>query len=110
MPTDDPTKPDFRNGRPVGRQFEKLYALMEKHNIRGWCVPDNRREGGYAPDPVNEKMREELKDRPRIKVIGPDYFLFPKRFFSDAVHLNPDGAEAYTRKLWDTVGPTLVGE
>ena len=38
-----------------------------------------------------------------VQVIGPDYWQYPNRMFSDPAHLNPHGAEIYTRDLWNLV-------
>jgi hypothetical protein len=38
-------------------------------------------------------------DAPQIRVVGPDYWVYPPSHFSDPVHLNPHGALAYTADL-----------
>jgi len=63
-------------------------------------VPNYYRANSCAPAPSNAELREVL-GRYGIEVVGPDYFQYPNRFFSDAAHLNPSGAEIYTRDLWN---------
>lgn len=63
-------------------------------------VPNYYRANSCAPAPSNAELRDVL-GRYGIEVVGPDYFQYPNRFFSDAAHLNPAGAEIYTRDLWN---------
>lgn len=63
-------------------------------------VPNYYRANSCAPAPSNAQLREVL-ERYGVEVIGPDYFQYPNHAFSDAAHLNPAGAEIYTRDLWN---------
>jgi hypothetical protein len=36
----------------------------------------------------------------RRRLLGPDYYLYPNRFFADQTHLNQAGARAYTEALF----------
>lgn len=69
-------------------------------NAKLVLVPNYYRANSCAPAPSNAELREVL-GRHGVEVIGPDYFQYPNRFFSDAAHLNPAGAEVYTRDLWN---------
>ena len=48
-----------------------------------------------------------MKGHPRFTPAGPNYFLFANRYFSDPVHLNPEGARVYTRRLAEILAPIL---
>jgi len=63
-------------------------------------VPNYYRANSCAPAPSNAELREVL-GKYGVEVVGPDYFQYPNRFFSDAAHLNPAGAQIYTQDLWN---------
>ena len=43
---------------------------------------------------MNKAVEPGLAPSPRFHRIGPDYFLFENRYYSDPVHLNPEGWRA----------------
>ena len=72
-------------------------------------MPTYYREGLYAPAGSNRADRIALRNH-GIELLGPDYWLYPNRAFSDPTHLNPNGAEAHTRRLWDLLQPVIGSE
>jgi hypothetical protein len=105
---DDPTKPNPRNVVSSGSEFERLRRVLEQHHIQCFLVPSYFRPAECAPAPtINQQAVEALRPYPSIQVLGPDYFIFPNRLFSDHQHVNPDGADLYTRKLAELVRPHL---
>lgn len=68
-------------------------------------VPNYYRANSCAPAPSNAQLREAL-GKYGVEVVGPDYFQYPNQAFSDAAHLNPAGAEIYTRDLWNLLRNT----
>ena len=39
----------------------------------------------------------------KLKLLGPDYYLYPNKLFSDQTHLNRAGAQVYTEALFHLV-------
>lgn len=96
---------------PRGIEFKRLNDLAEKFDIGMYIVPSYHRVGELAPSPeVASGVAARMRAFPRFKVVGPDYFLFANRYFSDPVHLNPEGARLYTRKLAEIMAPVLRDE
>jgi len=106
---DDPGVPFSRVASTAAPTFSRLRELAERYDIRVLFVPAYHREGECAPPPEPSPLVAALAGHPRFEVVGPDYWLLPRREFSDPVHLNPGGAALYTRRLWELVGPQLTG-
>ena len=108
LESDTPTEVRARSLDPTVPAFEDLTALAEEHDLRIVYIPVFYRQGAFAPaPPENVEAAAVLADSERIRLLGPDYWLFPNRLFSDPVHVNPDGAEIYTRRVWQLVEPLL---
>ncbi len=98
---------------PAGAEFEQLNMLAERYQLHFYLVPSYHRTGELAPSPLfASTVAERMKGYPRFTVPGPNYFLFPPRYFSDPVHLNPQGARLYTQELARLIatGATLTGQ
>lgn len=96
---------------PRGIEFRRLNDLAEKFDICIYIVPSYHRVGELAPSPeLATGVAARMRAFPRFKVVGPNYFLFANRDFSDPVHLNPEGAQLYTRKLAEIMQPVLRSE
>ena len=88
--------------RPVGLGpvYRKLAGVLSAHGIKCVFVPKYYREGEYAaPSAINVDTARVVAQTPDVFLEGPDYWLYPNRFFSDPVHANRQGAQAYTRQL-----------
>ena len=99
MPYDAPASVD---PRPVtlGPVYEQLAAVLSAHHIDCIFVPKYYRAGEFGPAAsINQTTATILAGQPNLSVQGPDYWLYPNRYFSDPVHANPRGATAYTRDL-----------
>lgn len=81
------------------RIFKRLRELHIQHGINFYIVPCYYRKGSYAEPPAQSNTAEVFKEYTSFRVIGPEYYLFPNKYFSDPAHLNPEGAEVYTKKL-----------
>lgn len=88
--------------------FRRLRALVEEYGFEAIYVPVFFRQGAYAPAAgSNAESTAVLASTDGIGIVGPDYWLLPNRLFSDPVHVNPEGAEVYTRRLWELLEPVL---
>lgn len=87
----------------------ELLNIGKEHRIQFIIIPEYYREKAFAePPPVNPEVVGKSASIPGLMVLGPDYWRFPNRLFSDAVHLNREGAGIYTRRLAHLVGPVLA--
>lgn len=98
-----------RNCDHRGPVFERLVALARRENIRLIMVPTYFREGQFAPAGSNQATRSALA-ADGIEVVGPDYWLYPNRLFSDPTHLNIEGAEVHTRQLFELLEPIILSD
>jgi hypothetical protein len=103
---DDPDEPHPRRIPLEGPAFEEVLELRERAGFRVVFVPSYLRVGNRAPSSAPPELRSALGVY-GIEVRGPDYWLYPNRLFSDPGHLNPEGAEHYTRELWELLAPTI---
>jgi hypothetical protein len=101
-PVDDPKKVLAREVLARGPEFQRLRQLAEQHRFKVYLVPSHHREKLCADAPaVNSQTADQLLGEKNIRVIGPDYWRYPNRDFSDPVHLNKEGAQKYTQDLWN---------
>jgi hypothetical protein len=107
-PYDRPQTVNERRSTTSEVEFQQLNRLLETYHVNCLMVPIYYRVGQHAPPPPqNERLQAELAPYPRMKLIGPDYVLLDNRYFSDAQHLNPDGARFYTRYIAGLVAPSM---
>ena len=106
--TDRPDVIDDPAFFPRGPEFAQLNRLAAQYSMRVFLVPSYHREGELAPSPAYAAgVAARMAGFSQFTVAGPNYFLFPSRYFSDPVHLNPAGAALYTAKLALLVAPVL---
>jgi hypothetical protein len=105
---DEPNAVKARAVSTVGPAFARLSALADRYDLRVILVPAYYRIGEFAAAPPVPEAVAALAQHRRFMVLGPDYWLLPNADFSDPVNLNRDGAEDYTRKLWELVGSELL--
>lgn len=93
----------------TGPQFERLRQIANEYGIRFVFIPTYARvTHADRPPPINESTVRALAPYdPEFSVVGPDYIIYPNRYFSDEVHLNEEGADVYTRDLWDITRSAL---
>jgi hypothetical protein len=100
IPTDRPSELAPRVVPQQSYVRSELMALAEHYNFEVVFVPGNMRTGAQAKAPAADMRRDaDLSDHSSIRIIGPDYWVYPTADFSDPVHLNPRGAERYTRDM-----------
>ena len=100
--SDQPDNYCARGVPPKNELYKKLTHMLEAHSINAYFVPIYSRTGACKPNPEpNVELTKAFENNSRIQVIGPDYFSFPNKLFSDPVHLNRNGAKVYTTKLWE---------
>ena len=107
LETDDPTQPieiEFPEDSTLLAELTDLQRQFEFHIV---FVPIYARSSQAAP-PSPKPAWEEFLERQGITVVDPQYFVYPNRLFSDVVHVNPEGAERYTRDLWDVLSEAAV--
>jgi len=99
--------PDQPLARDVKLWEQFVSGLKKRPNgPRILLVPNYYRENKCAPAPSNEPLRDAL-GKYGVEVIGPDYWKYPNYMFSDAAHLNPTGADVYTKELWNLLKDRL---
>jgi hypothetical protein len=98
LPSDTPNVPYRRVIRSDGYLFHRLADLAARYHFEVLLVPEPLRQGEYAAATVPRLQLASMPDD-HIRAIGGDAVLYPPQSFSDPIHLNPDGAAAYTREL-----------
>ncbi len=106
LPTDRPTQVLERYLNTSNNGFVELTSLANKYELQIFVVPTAVRPGELAVPPEEDKsLSDRLKSFPQIHVVGPAYWIFELKYFSDPVHLNPDGAAVYSKRLADLLKP-----
>jgi hypothetical protein len=106
--TDRPDLIDDPAFAPTGPEFERLDRLAARYSLRIFIVPSYHREGELRTSPpYASAVARRMAGYPHFTVAGPNYLLFPNRYFSDPVHLNPAGAALYTQRLAELMTPYL---
>ena len=101
LASDEPTKIVPRTAPLPSAQIGQLDQLIQQHHMECYYVPFYLRQGEAAPAAAyNARFAALLAEKTPCRLIGPDYFLYPNRFFADQTHLNAQGAQAYTRDLY----------
>ncbi len=108
LASDDPGKVALRDAPARDIQSRELKNLVQQYHIRCYYVPYYLRIGEAAPPPpLDESFAASARSATSCKVLGPDYFLYPNRLFSDQTHLNTAGARVYTGALFQLVKDQL---
>ena len=108
LATDEPREVAFRYAPPPGAETRELDRLVRQNHIRCYYVPYYLRIGEAAPPPARDQnFAHDVESATPCKVLGPDYFLYPNRLFSDQTHLNTEGAREYTQALFQLVNDQL---
>ena len=100
FPIDRPDKVLRRRISTQSIAFRELEQLSRTFDMQILLVPEYYRTHYLAEPPArNERVAEALDPYPRFHALGPDYYRYENRYFSDAVHANRKGAERYTGQL-----------
>lgn len=106
LPADRPSHIESRTEAAEESELRYLLETVEKYQIRVFFVPSIFRVNERAEAPsTNSEFANRFRNHPLVTVAGPDYWVLPNQFFSDAVHLNPEGAHEYTTRLWKLMEP-----
>lgn len=115
LPTDTPDVIDPRVV-PLGPVYEHLARVLAKNKIQCIFIPRYYREGEFAePAALNSATARVLANQPNVALMGPDYWIYPNRLFSDQDHANRAGAAVYTRAVagliaqWMAKNPRKIG-
>jgi hypothetical protein len=95
-------KPDqilHRNFDSKSWIFERLRELHVKYDISFYIVPCYYRNGAYAKPLAESSNAKVFRGYRGFRVLGPEYYIYPNKYFSDPAHLNREGAEVYTKEL-----------
>ena len=85
---------------PSGDDYAALLALAKQYEFKVVLVPWSARTGEYAPaENSGSGAAKVVSQSPYVAERGPNYWLYPPPSFSDPVHMNSGGAEAYTKRL-----------
>jgi hypothetical protein len=102
LASDQPAVVLDRSADAGSAELKELNRIVETHQIKCYFVPQYMREGEYAPPPTTDTaFANLLRQNSSCKQLGPDYYLYPNRMFSDHAHLNREGALIYTRALYE---------
>jgi len=100
-PEDTPDKVYRRSVAYDGSVYDIWQSLADRYGITVVLVPPCLRETQNAPPPPGE-LDFPPPPNPRTRVIpSPAYWQYTNSKWSDLVHLNPDGAEQYTRDVFE---------
>jgi hypothetical protein len=101
LQTDEPNLVVSRTPGPPGSELTELNQLIDRYHIRCYYVPFYLRTGeAAAPPDYDQQFAASLERLTSCKVLGPGYYLYPNKLFSDQTHLNRAGAEVYTAALF----------
>jgi hypothetical protein len=101
LASDQPDKVQSRTAPTHGAELDELNQLIRQYHMRCYIMPYYLRLGEYAQAPERDSQFAAVVEHVTpCKLLGPDYYLYPNRFFSDQTHLNTEGARVYTAALF----------
>jgi hypothetical protein len=108
-PTDNPAHVASRVADAQSYEGLELKQIIARHRIACFYVPTYARMTAFAPAPPRNAAFAAEAQAAGCQVVGPDYFSYPNSYFSDAIHLNKEGAQVFTRDLFNTIQGALKG-
>jgi hypothetical protein len=109
LASDQPDVVAPRIAPPPGVETQELDRLIQQHHMRCYYVPYYLRIGEAAPPPAHDQnFARAVESATPCKLLGPDYFLYPNRLFSDQTHMNTAGAHEYTQALFQLLKSQLT--
>jgi hypothetical protein len=108
LASDQPNAILVRTAPLPGSEVVDLNRLVSQYRIHCYFVPFYLRLGEAAASPgYDERFGTAVERSTACKLLGPDYYLYPNRYFSDQTHLNRAGAEIYTEALFRLIEDKL---
>jgi hypothetical protein len=100
LASDQPNQVIERSAPLKSTQLDELNQLLRQYSMRCYYVPYYLREGEAAPAGYDAGFATLLEQTTSCQLVGPDYLLYPNRYFADQTHLNESGARVYTEALF----------
>jgi hypothetical protein len=101
LESDLPNAVPARGPVPRSAALAELNQLVMQYHIHCYYVPYYLRIGeAAAPPSYNQRFAAFLAQASSCQLLGPDYYLYPNKLFSDQTHLNSAGAQVYTEALF----------
>ena len=108
LASDQPKQVNTRVAPSQSAQIHELNDLVQRYHMDCYYVPYYLRTGEAAlADASDARFAALLQQATSCKLLGPDYYLYPSRFFSDQTHLNRAGAQVYTEALFQLLKDRL---
>ena len=108
LASDQPNTISERVAVRQGSEITELNELVKQYHMDCYYVPFYLRVGEAAPPPgYDQQFATEVEQLTPCKLLGPSYYLYPNKFFSDQTHLNGTGARVYTEALYHLVESKL---
>ncbi len=108
LPTDDSTHVAAREADFASADLWRLNSIVERHHMRCFFVPVHLRSTEAAPaPPVDKQFSAMLALHSPCRDVGPDYLTYSPVLYSDEEHLNQQGAQIYTRQIYNLIAPYL---
>jgi hypothetical protein len=108
LASDQPRQVNTRVAPSQSAQIHELNGLVQHYHMACYYVPYYLRTGEAArADASDARFAALLQQAPSCKLLGPDYYLYPNRLFSDQTHLNRAGAQVYTEALFQLLKDRL---
>jgi hypothetical protein len=108
LASDQPNAVVGRDAAPRSAAVTELNQLVTQYHIRCYFVPYYLRIGeAAAAASYDQHFAAIVEQASSCKLLGPDYYLYPNKLFSDQTHLNREGAQVYTEALFQLVESKL---
>jgi hypothetical protein len=108
LASDQPNTISERVAVREGSEITELNQLVRQYHMDCYYVPFYLRVGEAAPPPgYDQQFAAEVEQLTPCKLLGPTYYLYPNKLFSDQTHLNGTGARVYTEALYHLVESKL---
>jgi len=108
LDSDQPAQGIGRVAPSQSAQIQELNDLVQRYHMDCYYVPYYLRVGEAAPAAASDaRFAALLQQTSKCKLLGPDYYLYPNRLFSDQTHLNQAGARVYTEALFQLLKDKL---
>jgi len=105
---DQPNAVAGRDAVPRSSALTEMNQLITQNHIQCFFVPYYLRIGeAAAAANYDQHFAAIVEQVSSCKLLGPDYYLYPNKFFSDQTHLNRAGAQVYTEALFQLVESKL---